>query len=149
MAAIPSPNGRTFGCSRYMYDIAYRIVLTRLKPVGNVGSEALPSAVVIEEHRVGVKVGTRLKSVTSATEVIIVKGSDRDAELECAGAVMTTEGGDGTGQITDGPQLLLGKRYSDEESGIEALCTKPGIGPLTYEGRELGQNVAKQLPASD
>lgn len=148
MAAIPPPNGCTFGCSRYMYDIAYRIVLTGLKSVGNAGSGSSGHR-DIEEHRVGVKVGTRLKSVTSATEVIIVKGSDRDAELECAGAVMTTEGGDGTGQITDGPQLLLGKRYSDEESGIEALCTKPGIGPLTYEGRELGQNVAKQLPASD
>jgi hypothetical protein len=131
-----------------MYDIAYRIVLTGLKSVGNLGSEH-PGRSRIEEHRVGVKVGTRLKSQVSTCEVIIVKGSDLDSELECAGTVMTATGGDGSNQVEDGPVLALGKRYSDEESGIEILVTKPGVGPLSFDGRELGQNQAKQLPASD
>ena len=33
--------------------------------------------------------------------------------------------------------VLLGKRYTDEATGIEVLCTKPGPGPLTVDGREL------------
>jgi hypothetical protein len=90
-----------------------------------------------------------LKSQVSTCEVIIVKGSDRDAELECAGTVMTATGGDGSNQVEDGPVLALGKRYSDEESGIEILVTKAGIGPLSFEGRDLELNGPKQLPASD
>jgi hypothetical protein len=99
---------------------------------------------------VAVKVGTRLKSQVSATEVIVVKGSDADSEVVCAGVVMTAAGGDGSqAPVTDGPDVLLGKRYSDDTSGIELLCTKTGVGPLSFDGRELGQTQAKNLPASD
>jgi len=63
---------------------------------------------------------------------------------------MSAEGGDGSvPAVTEGEQVLLGKRYSDEESGIELLCTKTGVGPLSFQGRVLGQKQAKQLPASD
>jgi len=51
--------------------------------------------------------------------------------------------------VSDGPTLELGKRYSDPQSGIEVLVSKAGIGPLSWDGRELVQAQAKQLPASD
>ena len=94
------------------------------------------------------KVGTRLKSGFSTCEVIVIKGSDRDAALLCAGSAMAANVIVGT-PASDGPRVELGKRYSDNESGIEVLCSKPGIGPLTFENRELSQNTAKPLPASD
>jgi hypothetical protein len=44
---------------------------------------------------------------------------------------------------------LLGKRYVDAESGLEALCSKPGAGSLSLDGRPLSMKEAKKLPASD
>jgi hypothetical protein len=44
---------------------------------------------------------------------------------------------------------LLGKRYSDTESGFEALCSKAGVGSLSLSGRPLVTKGAKSLPASD
>ncbi|MGX7680160.1 hypothetical protein ACSMXN_14810 [Jatrophihabitans sp. DSM 45814] len=98
----------------------------------------------------GLKVGSRLRAQNSSCEVIVVKGSDSDAVLLCAGVEMAlTAAPEGTSQVTEGPSVELGKRYSDDESGIEILCTKSGLGPLSFEGRELGQKSAKPLPASD
>lgn len=94
------------------------------------------------------EVGTRLKSAHSACEVIVIKGSGRDAALLCAGSAMAADTLAGA-QVTDGPRIELGKRYSDDESGVEVLCTKSGIGPLTFENRELSPKAAKPLPASD
>jgi len=44
---------------------------------------------------------------------------------------------------------LLGKRYIDEDSGLEALCAKPGAGSLSADGRPLAVKDAKKLPSSD
>jgi hypothetical protein len=44
---------------------------------------------------------------------------------------------------------LLGKRYTDETSGIEVLCSKAGEGLLAVDGRLLAIKEAKPLPASD
>ena len=61
------------------------------------------------------------------------------------------EEGDGTAALDpslgDGP--LLGKRYVDDEAGLELLCTRPGQGALTADGRPLVVKGAKPLPASD
>ena len=46
----------------------------------------------------------------------------------------------------DQHEVLLGKRYADEASGIELLCTKPGPGPLAVDGRPLVVKGAKPLP---
>ena len=43
----------------------------------------------------------------------------------------------------------LGKRYADESSGIEVLCTKAGDGTLTLDGSPLEIKGAKPLPSSD
>ena len=44
---------------------------------------------------------------------------------------------------------LLGKRYADEASGLELLCTKAGAGTLTLDGSALEVKSAKPLPSSD
>lgn len=93
------------------------------------------------------QVGTRLKGEKSSCEVIVVKGSATDGTLLCAGAEMVP-GGAG-GQSDEGPMIELGKRYSDDVSGIELLCTKAGVGPLALDGRVLALKASKPLPASD
>jgi hypothetical protein len=44
---------------------------------------------------------------------------------------------------------LLGKRYADEVTGLEVLCTKPGTGAITVDGRRATVITPRQLPASD
>jgi hypothetical protein len=97
------------------------------------------------------KVGSRLRADVSACEVIVVAGTDGDDALLCAGAEMVPATGpaDPATQTATGEDVVLGRRYTDEEAGIEVLCTKAGVGPLTFAGRELTQKTAKQLPASD
>jgi hypothetical protein len=45
--------------------------------------------------------------------------------------------------------IVLGKRYTDDSSNIEVLCTKGGAGTLTCEGRVMLPKDAKPLPSSD
>ena len=42
-----------------------------------------------------------------------------------------------------------GKRFTDEDTGLEVLCSKGGAGSLSVDGREIGVKEAKKLPASD
>ena len=49
--------------------------------------------------------------------------------------------------LGDGP--LLGKRYADDDLGLELLCTRAGTGALTVDGRPLLVKGAKPLPSSD
>lgn len=44
---------------------------------------------------------------------------------------------------------MLGKRYADEVSGLEVLCTKAGTGTITVDGRRATVMTPRQLPASD
>jgi hypothetical protein len=44
---------------------------------------------------------------------------------------------------------LLGKRYGDDASGLELLCTKGGTGALSYDGQALVIRAVKALPSSD
>jgi hypothetical protein len=99
------------------------------------------------------KAGTRLRSTADTTEVIVVRPPSGDVDLRCGGHEMVTQGsasGDPVGvdpAHAEGTQL--GKRYSDEESGIELLCTKAGEGSLSIDGRPIGIKDAKALPSSD
>jgi hypothetical protein len=98
---------------------------------------------------VALKVGSRIRAATSACELIVIKGSDSAGTLKCAGGQMEPLAGVGTGPATGEPVVELGKRYVDEEAGIELLCTKAGLGPLTFAGRQLELKSARLLPASD
>ena len=99
-----------------------------------------------------VKPGDRLRSRVCGTEVIVVRAPSVDTEIACGGEPMarnepvtaaTANGAEA------GPGTLLGKRYADEELGLELLCTKAGEGSLALSGAPLGVKQAKALPSSD
>lgn len=97
--------------------------------------------------------GSRWKSAVCATEVVAVKAPKDDVQLECGGAAMLTAAADrptgGAPAADHKSRTLVGKRYGDNASGIELLCTKGGEGSLALNGRPLALREAKQLPASD
>jgi hypothetical protein len=101
----------------------------------------------------GMKAGTRLKSAVCDTELIVVRPPESDIDLRCGGEALLEFDGDQSvgGSIVEGYRggTLLGKRYSDEASGIEVLCTKPGEGSLSIGEMPLLPKEAKPLPASD
>ncbi|GAA1851418.1 hypothetical protein GCM10009836_34260 [Pseudonocardia ailaonensis] len=98
----------------------------------------------------GLKPGDRLRAQNSSCEVIVVKGSDDDSALLCSGIPMQAgEPPAGAAQLAEGDAIALGKRYSADATGVEVLCTKPGIGSLTHGGSALTPKAARTLPSSD
>ncbi|MGD9798216.1 MAG: hypothetical protein AB7O29_09495 [Acidimicrobiia bacterium] len=98
------------------------------------------------------KVGSRLKSAVCTTEVMVVRAPADDVALTCGGAPMTAPGEEGGGATLDPEQAggaQLGKRYADEDLGLEVLVTKAGDGTLCVNGAVLELKGAKGLPASD
>lgn len=83
------------------------------------------------------KSGTRLSFPASACEVMLIRVPSTEGELTCGDSDAAQD------------RILVGKRYADEESGLEVLCVKPGPGPLRFAGRDLVLRAAKPLPASD
>jgi hypothetical protein len=98
---------------------------------------------------VGLTVGKRLRAQNSSCEVIVIKGADGDDVLACAGVEMLESAASGGDQVSAGPRVEVGKRYTVDAADIEVLCTKAGVGPLSYAGQELLIKAAKSLPASD
>ncbi|MGB8404240.1 MAG: hypothetical protein WCE30_09265 [Mycobacterium sp.] len=94
------------------------------------------------------KAGTRLRTSTSTVEVLVVRVATTDEVLTCAGGPMTVDAVAGTSTDSDAA-VQLGKRYVDDESGLEVLCVKSGGGPLRLGDRQLALQKAKALPASD
>lgn len=99
------------------------------------------------------KAGLRLMCTGCTTELVVVKAPDVEVDFRCGKEalveVASREAPPGHTDVDEGGGTVLGKRYSDESSGLEVLCTKPGTGTLSSGGAPLGQNVAKQLPSSD
>jgi hypothetical protein len=97
--------------------------------------------------------GLRLESATCDTQVVVVKAPKDAADVEvcCGGAPMRAvdAGGDRLPATGGGEPTLLGKRYADDELGLELLCTRGGVGTLSVGGRPLLQRGAKPLPSSD
>ena len=99
------------------------------------------------------KPGSRLRSTTESTEVVVVKAPSSDVDLRCGGhpmAALTAEGG-ATQPVADGfgDGTQVGKRYADDEVGLEVLCTKAGPGTLSLGLDPLPVKGAKPLPSSD
>ena len=99
------------------------------------------------------KAGTRLKSAVCETQVIAVRAPAGDVVVTCGGhplllidaevpAGLSMEAGHDGG-------TQLGKRYADEEIGLELLCTKAGLGALWLNGEPMRLKEAKALPSSD
>ena len=99
------------------------------------------------------KPGSRWRSTVCDTELVVVKPPKTEVTLECGGyqviphAEARPEGKAIAEDFAGGSQA--GKRYADEETGLEVLCTKAGQGTLTIGGRPIGAKEAKKLPASD
>jgi len=95
------------------------------------------------------KPGTRLKSTTCDTEVMVIKTGS--GQIECGGAPMSeakpAELSPLAADFSAG--TLMGKRYVDTDETCELLCIKPGKGSLSVDGVALVVKDAKPLPASD
>jgi hypothetical protein len=99
------------------------------------------------------RAGQKLRSAVCGAQVVVVRAPDADVEVGCGGAPLLPDGEEpsGTAEVdaTLGEPALLGKRYADEELGLELLCTRAGEGALTVDGRVLPLKGAKPLPSSD
>jgi hypothetical protein len=97
--------------------------------------------------------GLKLHSAVCDAQVVVVKAPAEPVELGCGGSPLLEAGEEPSSAATLDPTLgdapLLGKRYADEELGLELLCTKAGKGALTVDGRPLAIKGAKPLPSSD
>ena len=86
-------------------------------------------------------------------QVVVVRAPSSDVEAGCGGAPLLDEGQEAAGASVLDPALgegpLLGKRYADDELGLELLCVRAGKGALTVDGRPLLVKGAKPLPSSD
>lgn len=98
------------------------------------------------------KVGQTLASVVDSTTAIVITAPKTESTLTCGGVEMIV--GKSTGANVDIASehlgaTKLGKRYVDDTTGLEILCTKPGKGALAFGGRVLPEKEAKPLPSSD
>lgn len=99
--------------------------------------------------------GQALFSPVDTTSVIVVRAPHEEMTVSCGGIEMVFDRAaagstvaNRTGAAT-GAGALLGKRYVDDDLGLELLCTKGGQGTLTANGAILQIKAAKPLPASD
>jgi hypothetical protein len=100
------------------------------------------------------KVGQTLVSPVDTVSVVVVRAPAGEVEITSAGVPLyDAKGGgtapDGTADPDQQAGTQLGKRYADEELGLELLCAKPGTGTLAVDGVPLPLKDAKPLPASD
>ena len=99
------------------------------------------------------RAGQTLVSTVDATTVIVVRACAADVAITCGGAGMVDSKAVGAPKgVPDPDQMegtLLGKRYAEDDLGLELLVTKPGEGTLAVDGRPLPVKGARPLPASD
>lgn len=98
------------------------------------------------------KPGTRFWSTTCATSIVVVRSPSTEVTLTCGEQPMVEHeqpAQGGTPATVDEGGTLLGKRYSDPDSGLEVMCTRAGEGAVAVDGRPLGLVGARALPASD
>lgn len=96
------------------------------------------------------RAGQALHSTVDATALVVIKAPAEPVTVSISGTEVSDAKVDGV--PADGPAgdgTLLGKRYADEDLGIELLVSKPGSGTLEVNGAPLGLKEAKPLPSSD
>ncbi|MES0872867.1 hypothetical protein [Sinimarinibacterium thermocellulolyticum] len=101
--------------------------------------------------KTALKPGGRFKSAVSDAQVMVVKAPPGEHELRCGGSDMIPAHAQGGGSLPadDTGEVLIGKRYVNEDESLELLCTKGGKGTLVFNGTPLTIKQAKQLPSSD
>jgi len=99
------------------------------------------------------KPGLRLESATCDTQVVVVRApkDGTDVDLRCGGHPLRElgTGGERVAITRKGEATWLGKRYADEDLGLELLCTQGGEGSLSIGDAPLLVKGAKPLPSSD
>ena len=99
------------------------------------------------------KPGSRWKSAVCDAQMVVVRPPSIVGQLQCGGVAVLPQADASTPSGLIDPAhaggVLIGKRYTDEASGIEVLAAKPGKGSLAFDGRPLTLKEAKPLPASD
>jgi hypothetical protein len=98
------------------------------------------------------KAGSRLGCPQCSVEVVIVRPPSGDLTLTCDGSELVDVAGERPGaghSDAAGEGTLVGKRYTDDETGLEVLCSKAGPGSLAADGRALPLKGANPLPSSD
>ncbi len=100
-----------------------------------------------------VRSGQRYVSAVCATSIVVVKGPPSDIDLRCGGTGMLPAGA--SVDAKPGPAegydqgTVIGKRYWDEQTGLEVVCTSPGPGSLSLDDRLLPERPPQPLPSSD
>ena len=99
------------------------------------------------------KPGSRWRSAVCDAEVVVVRSPAVPVTFRIGGtAALPADAGLPASAEPDAALAggtLLGKRYADEVSGLEVLCTKAGTGTITVDGRRATVMTPRQLPASD
>jgi hypothetical protein len=100
------------------------------------------------------RAGSRWRSVVCTTEVVVVRSPvNVDVAMRCGGSDMVpvTQSIETLGPINPdfAAGTAVGKRYTEEMSQIELLCTKSGKGTLSIGETLLSLKAAKALPSSD
>jgi hypothetical protein len=101
------------------------------------------------------KTGQQMRSVVCSGKVIVLRApKEQAAVLSCGGLPMVDAASDAPRQARPADPALLGgsvmgKRYTESDSGIQLLCVTAGEGTLAVDGRPVEIEVAKQLPSSD
>lgn len=94
------------------------------------------------------KPGMRLRSVSDTTEVVVVKSRSGSVDVRCGGHPMVDIADPAVIEGRAGG-TLVGKRYGDDEIGVEVLCTKAGEGSISLNGLVVEPKGSKPLPSSD
>jgi hypothetical protein len=99
------------------------------------------------------KVGSKLKSAVCDTSAIIVRAPGDPVDLRCGGHAMILATDEPEADLEIDPKhnggTQIGKRYAEDDLGLEVLCTKAGKGSLSIGDDPLEIKSAKPLPASD
>ena len=99
------------------------------------------------------RAGQKLHSAVCEAQFVVVRAPGGDVDVAVGGTAAldhepsADERAELDASIGDAPQM--GKRYADEEVGIELLCSRPGAGAVTVNGAVLPLKGAKPLPSSD
>ena len=99
------------------------------------------------------KPGSRWKSAVCDAQLVVVRPPKAVGELQCGGKNVLPIDDAAAASGTIDPEyaagVLIGKRYFDEDSGLEVLGAKAGKGSLAFNGTAMAIKGAKPLPASD
>jgi hypothetical protein len=99
------------------------------------------------------RAGQKLHSAVSEAQFVVVRAPSDPVEISCGGVPLLAQPVDNEARtgLASTPEAgaLTGKRYADEQLGLELLCSRGGGGTLTVDDRALELKGAKPLPSSD